>query len=70
MTKGHYTLNLVPGSYEITIEAIDFKKTVITKNISGASSLENFTLENETTVTNTKTKRYRRCNAYCSYKTI
>ena len=54
--KGHYTLNLVPGSYEITIEAIDFKKTVITKNISGASSLENFTLENETTVTNTKTK--------------
>ena len=55
--KGNFTLNLIPGSYEITIEAIDFKKTIITKQINvGANNLGDLKLEQEATTTNTKTK--------------
>lgn len=55
--KGSFSLNLIPGTYEITIEAIDYKKTVITKQLSlGASNIGDLKLEQETTTTNTKTK--------------
>lgn len=55
--KGNFNLNLIPGSYEITIEAIDFKKTIITKQINvGANNLGELKLEQEATTTNTKTK--------------
>ena len=55
--KGNFNLNLIPGSYEITIEAIDFKKTIITKQINvGANNLGDLKLEQEATTTNTKTK--------------
>lgn len=55
--KGNFNLNLIPGNYEITIEAIDFKKTIITKQINvGANNLGDLKLEQEATTTNTKTK--------------
>ena len=55
--KGNFSLNLIPGSYEIIIEAIDFKKTIITKQINvGANNLGDLKLEQEATTTNTKTK--------------
>ena len=55
--KGNFSLNLIAGTYEITIEAIDFKKTIITKQITvGANNLGDLKLEQEATTTNTKTK--------------
>ena len=46
--KGNFSLNLIPGSYEIIIEAIDFKKTIITKQINvGANNLGDLKLEQE-----------------------
>src|SRR5690606_19075684 len=31
--KGAYSLSLVPGNYDVTIEAIDYKKSTINKQI-------------------------------------
>ncbi|KIA88876.1 TonB-dependent receptor [Kaistella jeonii] len=53
--KGIYKLDLTPGNYDITIEAIDFKKTTLNKQISAAADLGNFTVEAESSVTGTKT---------------
>lgn len=53
--KGNYKIQLVPGNYEITIEAIDFKKNTISKQIS-AGKTENFTLNKEETTTNNRTQ--------------
>ncbi|MCJ7935560.1 MAG: TonB-dependent receptor [Chryseobacterium sp.] len=42
--KGQYQLQLVPGDYDITVEAIDYKKSILHKNITtgniGALSIE------------------------------
>lgn len=55
--KGNFNLNLISGTYEITIEAIDFKKTTITKQITvGTNNLGDLKLEQEATTTYTKTK--------------
>lgn len=54
--KGNFNLNLIPGAYEISIEAIDFKKTILTKNITNSGNIGDFTVQEESTVTNTKTK--------------
>lgn len=54
--KGNFTLNLVPGNYEVTIEAINFKKLVVTKTIGNAAFLGNIKIEAEQQITNTKTK--------------
>jgi hypothetical protein len=54
--KGNYKLDLVPGTYNITIEAIDFKKSIINnKNIS-SGNLGAFKIEHESSITNVKTK--------------
>ena len=53
--KGAYQLPLTPGNYDITVEAIDFKKTTLNKQISEAANLGNFTIEAESSVTGTKT---------------
>lgn len=53
--KGVYQLALTPGNYDVTIEAIDFKKTTLTKQISAAANLGSFSIEPESSVTNTKT---------------
>lgn len=54
--KGNFTLNLLPGSYEVTVDAINFKKLVINKNIGSNSSIGNIQIEAEQVATNTKTK--------------
>lgn len=54
--KGEYRLALVPGAYTITVEAIDFKKITLDKQITTAGNLGNFTVEAEGSVTNTKTQ--------------
>ena len=54
--KGTYNVALVPGNYDITIEAIDFKKSTLNKQISKPGSLGNFTVEQEGSLTNTKTQ--------------
>lgn len=54
--KGEYRLALVPGAYTITVEAIDFKKTTLNKQITAAGNLGNFTVEAEGSATNTKTQ--------------
>jgi len=54
--KGVYQLALTPGNYDITIEAIDFKKTTLNKQISAAVNLGSFSIEPESSVTNTKTQ--------------
>lgn len=54
--KGTYLLDLTPGNYDITIEAIDFKKSIINKEITATANLGSFSIEAESSVTNTKTK--------------
>lgn len=54
--KGHYQITLAPGNYTITIEAIDYKRKVITQNITGAKTLPAFKLEKEASITNAPTK--------------
>lgn len=54
--KGAYQLALTPGNYDITIEAIDFKKSTLNKQISSAGNLGNFSVEPESSLTNGKTQ--------------
>lgn len=54
--KGQYKLDLVPGNYDIIIEAIDYKKSTLNKQISGAANLGNFTVESEGSLTDGKTQ--------------
>ncbi|MEC5158202.1 TonB-dependent receptor domain-containing protein [Chryseobacterium sp. MP_3.2] len=53
--KGDYQLALTPGNYDITIEAIDYQKATLNRKISSAGNLGNFSVEAESSVTNTKT---------------
>lgn len=53
--KGNFQLQLVPGNYEITIEAIDYKKANFSQQIVGGR-LNNLILEKEKNVTNNRTK--------------
>jgi hypothetical protein len=54
--KGNFIINLIPGNYEITIDAVDFKKLVVTKSIGQNPNLGNIKIESEQQVTNAKTK--------------
>ncbi len=54
--QGNYQLALAPGNYDITIDAIDFKKSTLNKQISAAGSLGNFTVGSESSATNGRTK--------------
>lgn len=49
--KGQYQLQLVPGEYEITVEAIDYKKSVVSKNIAAAGNIGALSIEAEPTST-------------------
>lgn len=53
--KGQYSLQLVPAHYNITIEAVDFKKQTFAQQISGGN-VKNFVLDAESTATLTPTK--------------
>ena len=54
--NGAYMIALVPGNYDITIEAIDYKKYTSTKLISPSDKSGNFTIEKESAATLTPTK--------------
>lgn len=54
--KGNYQLQLTPGNYDITIEAIDYKKVTLNKQIAAAGSLGTLTVESEGSMTNGKTQ--------------
>jgi len=54
--KGQYTLDLTPGNYDITIEAIDYKKSIINKQITAAGNIGALSIEAEGSATNLKTQ--------------
>lgn len=54
--KGNYNVSLIPGNYEITIEAINYKKQVFNKTIANGSFSGTFKLEAEQETTTSKTK--------------
>lgn len=54
--KGNYKLDLTPGNYDVIIEAIDYKKSVINKQITTAGSIGALSIEPEATNTNLKTQ--------------
>lgn len=49
--KGLYQLQLAPGEYDVTVEAIDYKKSVISKNITGPGNIGALSIEAEGTTT-------------------
>ncbi|MBO9693565.1 TonB-dependent receptor [Chryseobacterium sp.] len=49
--KGQYKLQLMPGDYEITVEAIDYKKSVVNKNIAATGNIGALSIEAEPTST-------------------
>jgi iron complex outermembrane receptor protein len=53
--KGQYKLDLAPGAYDITIEAIDYKKSVVNKQIAAAGNIGALSIEPEANATNLKT---------------
>lgn len=54
--KGRYKLDLTPGNYDITVEAIDYQKKVIQKQITQAGNIGSFSIEPEKSATNLKTQ--------------
>ena len=54
--KGQYKLNLTPGNYDITVEAIDYKRNVINRQIASAGNIGAFSIEPEASMTNVKTQ--------------
>ncbi|MBT2623283.1 TonB-dependent receptor [Chryseobacterium sp. ISL-6] len=54
--KGQYKLDLTPGNYDITVEAIDYKKNVINKQITAAGNIGALAIEPEKSATNLKTQ--------------
>lgn len=54
--KGYYKINLAPGIYNITIEAIDFKKYTFTKEILTNGNIGNIIILPEETIVGSKTK--------------
>ncbi|AZA83055.1 TonB-dependent receptor [Chryseobacterium lactis] len=49
--KGQYKLQLAPGDYDITVEAIDYKKSVVSKNITASGNIGALSIEPEATTT-------------------
>ncbi|MDV7695390.1 TonB-dependent receptor [Chryseobacterium soli] len=47
--KGLYKLDLAPGNYDITVEAIDHKKNTVNKDIKGPGNIGALSLEAEAT---------------------
>ncbi|WP_144282788.1 TonB-dependent receptor domain-containing protein [Chryseobacterium echinoideorum] len=54
--KGNYKLDLTPGNYDISVEAIDYKKSIINKQISKPGNIGALSIEAESTATNVKTQ--------------
>lgn len=43
--KGNYKLDLTPGNYDVIVEAIDYKKSVINKQITTGGSIGALSIE-------------------------
>lgn len=54
--QGNYALQLMPGSYAITVDAIDYKKNTFTKNITAGGNIGILTLQREASATLTPTQ--------------
>lgn len=54
--KGNYKLDLTAGNYDITVEAIDYKKSVVNKQITNPGSIGALSIEAEASSTNLKTQ--------------
>jgi len=54
--KGQYKLEITPGNYDISIEAIDYKKNMVNKQITAAGNIGAFSIEPEANATNLKTQ--------------
>lgn len=54
--KGQYKLDLTPGNYDIAVEAIDYKKSVVNKQITAAGNIGALSIEPEQSATNLKTQ--------------
>lgn len=54
--RGQYKLDLAPGNYDVTVEAIDYKKSVINKQITNAGNIGALSIEPEASATNLKTQ--------------
>ncbi len=54
--KGLYTLSLVPGMYDIIVEAIDYKKSTTNQQIAAGGNLGSITVESEGSATNGRTQ--------------
>ncbi|WP_267405376.1 MULTISPECIES: TonB-dependent receptor [unclassified Chryseobacterium] len=54
--KGQYKLDLAPGNYDITVEAIDYKKSLTNKQITAAGNIGALSIEPEASATNVKTQ--------------
>ncbi|NML71406.1 TonB-dependent receptor [Chryseobacterium sp. RP-3-3] len=49
--NGQYKLELAPGNYDITVEAIDYKKSIVNKNIAGPGNIGALSIQPEATTT-------------------
>lgn len=49
--KGQYKLELAPGNYDITVEAIDYKKSVVNKSIAGPGNIGALSIQPEAATT-------------------
>lgn len=54
--RGQYKLDLTPGNYDITVEAVDYKKSVINKQITAAGSIGALSIVPEAAGTDLKTQ--------------
>ncbi|MBB4805192.1 outer membrane receptor protein involved in Fe transport [Chryseobacterium defluvii] len=54
--RGQYKLNLAPGNYDITVEAIDYKRSIVNKQIAAAGNIGALSIEPEASATNIKTQ--------------
>lgn len=54
--RGQYKLDLAPGNYDITVEAVDYKKSVINKQITAAGSIGALSIVPEAAGTDLKTQ--------------
>ncbi|KMQ71860.1 TonB-dependent receptor domain-containing protein [Chryseobacterium koreense] len=54
--KGGFEIGLVPGNYDVTIEAIGYKKITSNRQISNAGNLGNLTVESESSGPLSKTQ--------------
>ena len=54
--NGAYQLKLMPGTYEVTVESIDYKKATFKKTVTAGTTSGDFVIQHEAQITNSKTQ--------------